>query len=203
MRSDKRQAEPFQDWVCGEVLPTIRKTGGYIATTPEMADEEIMARAILIGQQTIERQKQKIEQLQKQTADQQQLITSQQETIKRAAPKVLFAEAVGKSDDTIPVDLMAKLLAQNGIAIGEKRLFEWLRTNLYISDQRSTWNRPYQKWIERGIFRVETSTWKNPTTGTPHVSYIPRVTTKGQEFFVKIFLKNQPKPLFGTVTTYQ
>lgn len=63
MRSDKPQAEPFQDWVCGEVLPTIRRTGGYIATTPEMTDDEIMAKALMVAQRTIERRTHENQQL--------------------------------------------------------------------------------------------------------------------------------------------
>ena len=200
IRSDSETAKPFRKWVTSEVLPSIRKTGGYMIATADMTDEEIMARAIMIGQKTIERQKERIKALEKQMGEQQLLIDSQSDTIRRQAPKVQFADAVGKSTDTITIDLMAKLLAQNGVTIGEKRLFEWLRKNLYLSDQKSTWNRPYQKWIERGIFRVETSTWKNPSTGSMHTSYTPRITPKGQEYFVRLFLKSQPTPIFGAVT---
>lgn len=187
-------ARQFKQWVTSEVLPSIRKTGGYIATTADMTDEEIMARAILIGQRTIERQAARIAELQDQNQHQQKLI-------EQAKPKVQFAEAVGKCDDTIPVDLMAKLLAQNGVPnMGEKRLFDWFRRNGYISDQRSTWNRPYQKWVERGLFRVETSKWVDKSSGTVHLSYIPRITTKGQQYFVQKFCANLPQ-FFGTIQT--
>ena len=200
LQSSSPNVKAFRKWVTSEVLPSIRKTGGYMIATADMTDEEIMARAIMIGQKTIERQKERIKALEKQMGEQQLLIDSQSDTIRRQAPKVQFADAVGKSTDTITIDLMAKLLAQNGVTIGEKRLFEWLRKNLYLSDQKSTWNRPYQKWIERGIFRVETSTWKNPSTGSMHTSYTPRITPKGQEYFVRLFLKSQPTPIFGAVT---
>lgn len=125
----------------------------------------------------------------------------QQQIIEKAKPKVQFAEAVGKCDDTIPVDLMAKLLAQNGVPnMGEKRLFDWLRKNGYISDQRSTWNRPYQKWVERGLFRIEESKWVDKSSGNVHTSYTPRITTKGQQYFVQKFCSNLPQ-FFGTIQT--
>ena len=78
MRSDKPQAEPFQDWVCGEILPTIRKTGGYITTMPEMSDAEIMAKAMIVAQNTIANRNARIQQLQAENAGQKQLIAQMQ-----------------------------------------------------------------------------------------------------------------------------
>lgn len=78
MRSDKPQAEPFQDWVCGEVLPSIRKTGGYITTTPEMSDAEILAKAVLVAQTTIANRETRIKQLESENAEQKQLISKMQ-----------------------------------------------------------------------------------------------------------------------------
>ena len=78
MRSDKPQAEPFQDWVCGEVLPSIRKTGGYITTTPEMSDAEILAKAVLVAQTTIANRETRIKQLENENAEQKQLISKMQ-----------------------------------------------------------------------------------------------------------------------------
>lgn len=183
LQSSSPNVKPFRKWITSEVIPSIRKTGGYIAATADMTDEEIMARAILIGQKTIERQAARISELQDQNQHQQKLI-------EQAKPKVLFADAVGKCDDTISVDLMAKLLAQNGVEIGEKRLFEWLRKNKYISDQKKTWNRPFQEWVRSGILRIEESKWVDKSNGNVHTSYTPRVTTKGQRHFVKKFCAN-------------
>ena len=90
MRSDKPQAEPFQDWVCGEVLPSIRKSGGYIATKEDDTPEMIMARAILVANETITRQKKQIEEAKRQ-------IEQKDEKIAQDAPKVLFADAVSTS----------------------------------------------------------------------------------------------------------
>ncbi len=78
MRSDKPQAEPFQDWVCGEVLPSIRKTGGYITTTPEMSDAEILAKAVLVAQTTIANRETRIKQLENENAEQKTLIQQMQ-----------------------------------------------------------------------------------------------------------------------------
>ena len=78
MRSDKPQAEPFQDWVCGEVLPTIRKTGGYIAASSTMSDAEIMAKAVLVAQTTIDKRNERIRQLEEENAGQKQLIAQMQ-----------------------------------------------------------------------------------------------------------------------------
>lgn len=78
MRSDKPQAEPFQDWVCGEVLPTIRKTGGYIATNAEMSDAEILAKAVLVAQATINNRNERIKQLEAENAGQKTLIAQMQ-----------------------------------------------------------------------------------------------------------------------------
>lgn len=78
MRSDKPQAEPFQDWVCGEVLPSIRKTGGYITTTPEMSDAEILAKAVLVAQTTIANRETRIKQLESENEEQKTLIQQMQ-----------------------------------------------------------------------------------------------------------------------------
>lgn len=78
MRSDKPQAEPFQDWVCGEVLPSIRKTGGYITTTPEMSDAEILAKAVLVAHTTIANRETRIKQLETENAEQKRLISKMQ-----------------------------------------------------------------------------------------------------------------------------
>ena len=78
MRSDKPQAEPFQDWVCGEVLPSIRKTGGYITATTEMSDAEILAKAVLVAQTTIANRETRIKQLESENAEQKTLIQQMQ-----------------------------------------------------------------------------------------------------------------------------
>lgn len=84
MRSDKPQAEPFQDWVCGEVLPAIRKTGGYIATTEEESPEEIMAKALLVAQATIKRKEERMKQLEAETEQQRETIELQDTEIKKS-----------------------------------------------------------------------------------------------------------------------
>ncbi|MCJ0429953.1 phage antirepressor KilAC domain-containing protein, partial [Clostridioides difficile] len=97
-------AKAFKRWVTNEILPSIRKTGGYIHTTEDMSDDEIMARALQVAQKTIEKKSREIEEKDK--------------VIQLQQPKVLFADAVASSDDSILVGELAKLLKQNGIDTG-------------------------------------------------------------------------------------
>ncbi|MBF9874610.1 phage antirepressor KilAC domain-containing protein, partial [Clostridioides difficile] len=117
-KSKKEEAEKFQDWVTDEVLPSIRKTSGYIHTTEDMSDDEIMARALKVAQKTIEKKSREIEEKDK--------------VIQLQQPKVLFADSVASSDNSILVGELAKLLRQNGIDTGQNRLFDWLRNNGYL-----------------------------------------------------------------------
>ena len=161
-------AKAFKRGVTSEVLPAIRKTGGYIPTTPEMSEMEILSRAVLIGQKTIERQKAQLEE---------------------QAPKVLFADSVAASKTSILVGALAKLLKQNGINIGPKRLFKWLRENGYlIKCKGSDWNMPTQKSMEQGLFEIKETIINNPD-GSTRVTKTSKVTGKGQVYFVNKFLK--------------
>lgn len=171
-------AKKFKHWVTAEVLPAIRKTGGYIPTKDaegnQMSDELIMARALQITQRTIEEQK--------------KVIVQQQQTIMEQAPKAFFHDCVAESDDTCSVAEMAKMIEENGYPMGQKRLFEWLRNNHYLCVRPgSFYNTPYQEWIERGIFRIETTINFGPD-GSEYVSHVTRVTGKGQAYFINIFI---------------
>ncbi len=117
MQSRKPIAKQFKKEV-KKILKEIRKTGGYIHTTEDMSDDEIMARALQVAQKTIEKKSREIEEKDK--------------VIQLQQPKVLFADAVASSDDSILIGELAKLLKQNGINTGEKRLFAWLRDNGYL-----------------------------------------------------------------------
>ena len=183
MRSDKPQAEPFQDWVCGEVLPSIRKTGGYIAAKPDDTPEEIMARALLIAQDTMKRQGERISRLQAESKEQADKIAAD-------ASKVLFANALKASDRSILVGELAKILKQNGCDTGQKRLFAWLRENGYLMKGGSERNQPTQRSMELGLFEVTKGVVTRPDD-TVITTVTTKVTAKGQEYFINKFINGK------------
>ena len=170
-------AKAFKRWVTSEVLPAIRRTGGYIPITPQMSEQEIMARAVQISMNTIAQQK---EQLSKQA-----------EQLEQQAPKVLFAESVASSSSSILVFDLAKLLKQNGVQIGGNRLFTWLRENGYLVKRKgSDYNMPTQRSMNLGLFEIKESTHTH-ADGHVTVNRTPKVTGKGQIYFVSKFLQKE------------
>lgn len=175
MRSDKPQAEPFQDWVCGEVLPFIRKHGAYM--TNDTLEKALTSPDFLIQLATNlkEEQRKRIEAEQK---------------IRSDAPKVLFADAVSTSRRSCLIAELAKILQQNGIKIGQNRLFDWLRKNGYLCQKGQYYNQPSQKSMELGLFEIKQTTINKPD-GSVLVSTTTKVTGKGQIYFVDKFLNAQ------------
>lgn len=169
-------AKRFKRWVTGEVLPAIRKTGGYIGGTKSMTEAEIMARAVLIGQRTIEEQKRKIDNLQNE--------------IDVNRPKVLFADAVSASHTSILVGELAKILRGNGCNIGQNRLFERLRNDGYLMKCGTSKNIPTQRAMEMGLFEIKEGSYINGS-GVNVITKTTKVTGKGQTFFVNKFLREQ------------
>ncbi len=169
MRSRKPEAKEFQRWVTHEVLPAIRKTGGYIPTTDADDDMTILAKAVMIGQRTMEAQKQKI--------------TEQQTRIVGLEPKARFADAVAASDGTCLVGELAKMLRQNGMDIGQNRLFRLLQADGYLGKSGSNRNVPTQRAMELGLFRIKETTVTH-ADGHTTVSRTPKVTGKGQRYFI-------------------
>ena len=180
MRSDKPQAEAFQDWVCGEVLPSIRKQGGYISTTEEDTEETILARAVLLAQATIEKKNKQIEQMKED-------IYVLEEEIETNAPKVLFADAVSTSQRSCLISELAKILTQNGYEIEQNRLFKKLREDGYLCKQGSYYNQPTQRAMEMGLFEIKQTSITKPD-GAIIVNVTPKVTGKGQIYFINKFL---------------
>lgn len=175
-QSRKPEAEKFQDWVTSEVLPSIRKTGGYIATKEDDTPEMIMARAILVANETIERQKQRI--------------AEQNARMESNAPKVLFAESLRAADRSILIGELAKILKQNGYDTGQKRLFQYLRDNGYLMKSGSSKNQPTQKSMDSGLFEMTTRTIAG-ADGLTIAKVTTKVTVKGQEYFInKLIPKN-------------
>ena len=162
MRSRKPEAKAFQRWVTHEVLPALRRDGGYMVARDE-TPEQTMARAVLLAQQTIDRQKGRIAELE---------------------PKALFADAVAASDGTCLVGELAKMMRQNGVDVGQNRLFAMLREDGYLGNVGSNRNVPTQRAMDLGLFRIK-ETAVTHSDGHVTINRTPKVTGKGQIYFVK------------------
>jgi len=167
--SRKPEAKQFKRWITHEVIPSIRKNGGYIANQENLTPEQIVANALIVAQNII--------------AEKDKLLEEQK-------PKVLFADAVSASKTSILVGELAKILKQNGIDIGQNRLFEWLRKKSYLISRKGTdYNMPTQYSMERGLFEIKETTITH-SDGHISVSKTVKVTGKGQQYFVNKFLQN-------------
>lgn len=167
------KCKKFKKWITHEVLPKIRKTGGYIPTNEDMTDEEIMAKALLVAQKTIKNKN--------------ELIESQNKRIEEMKPKEIFADAVSTSTDTILVGKLAKILRQNGINIGQNRLFKWLRDNGYLIKRNGAdYNMPTQYSMDLGLFKIK-ETAITHSDGHVTINKTPKVTGKGQIYFINKF----------------
>lgn len=173
MKSKLPDAEKFQDWVCEEVLPSIRKHGGYITAQQNDTPEEIMARALIVAQETLKRKEQRL--------------IEAESKIQQDAPKVLFADAISTSQRSCLIAELAKILQQNGVNIGQNRLFSWMRDNGYLCQKGQYYNQPTQKSMELGLFEIKQTTITKPD-GTVLVTTTTKVTGKGQIYFVNKFL---------------
>lgn len=122
-------------------------------------------------------------------AAQAEQIEQQQKKIQADAPRVLFSQAVETSQDSILIGELAKIICQNGVATGEKRLFVWLRENGYLCRFGERYNQPTQKALEMGLFEMKKTTIQLPS-GETIVSVTTKVTGKGQVYFVNKFLHN-------------
>lgn len=179
MKSKMPQAEQFQDWVCMQVLPSIRKHGAYM--TPEKIEE------VLLNPDTLIKLATNLKQEQQRRIIAECKVTFLEEVTIENAPKVLFATAVEGSDHSCLVGELAKVLCQNGIEIGQNRLFEWLRENNYLCTKGESHNIPTQKAMEMGLFELKKRTVNKPD-GTSIVTTTPKITGRGQIYFVNKFL---------------
>lgn len=166
LESRKKEAKKFRKWITHDVLPSIRKTGGYISGQETMTDAELMAKALLVANKQIEQRNKQIEEMQ---------------------PKAIFADAVSASKTSILIGDLAKIICQNGIQIGQKRLFEWLRQNGYLIKSGASKNMPMQRYVEQGLFEVKESNVCNPD-GSVRVTKTTKITGKGQLYFINKFL---------------
>ena len=172
--SRKPEAKLFKRWITHEVIPAIRKTGGYIANSENLSDEELMAKAYIIAQNTIRQRDERIKALEcKVEAD---------------APKVLFADSVAASSQSILIGELAKILRQNGVEIGQNRLFERLRKERYLGTSGEYYNIPTQRSMEMGLFEIKKRSINSPD-GRNIISTTVKVTGRGQQYFINHFLK--------------
>lgn len=170
------KAKQFKRWVTSEILPAIHKRGAYM--TDEALEKALTSPDFLIKLAT-ELKTEKDKRLQ---AEQQ---------IEANKPKVIFADAVSASDNTILIGDLAKLIKQNGQPLGQKRLFSWLRENGYlIKRQGADYNSPTQKAMELGVFKIK-ETAITHADGHVSVSKTVKVTGKGQQYFINRFLGQQ------------
>ena len=165
--SKLESAVRFKHWVTSEVLPAIRRTGGYQMPAPQ--GKELLALAVLEAQKTIEAQNTEIE---------------------RMKPKAIFADAVSASTSSILIGDLAKLLRQNGVDTGQKRLFEQLRNEGYLMKAGSSRNMPTQRYVADGLFQIKETVISNPD-GSVRMTKTTKVTGKGQQYFLNKYLKNK------------
>lgn len=170
MQSRKPIAKQFKKGV-KRILHEIRTNGGYMTAIADETPEQTMARAILIAQATMKRQREQLEQ--------------QQKLIEEQKPKVKLADTITATAESIPVNMLAKFMAQKGYNVGEHRLFKYLRENGYIGRRGNHANVPCQRYIDMGLFEIQES------TDGQHTSIVPMVTGKGQLYFINKFTEDK------------
>ena len=171
--SRKPEAKAFKRWITHEVIPSIRKHGAYM--TPETLEAAMLNPDYLL----------KVATALKEETDKRKALESK---VQADAPKVLFADSVAASSSTVLVGELAKIMRQNGVDMGERRLFRWMRDNGYLIKRNGTdYNMPTQASMEQGLFRIK-ETVINHSDGHTSVSKTPKVTGKGQTVFLNKFL---------------
>lgn len=169
-------AKKFKRWITSEVIPSIRKHGAYM--TPDKLEEVLLSPDTLM-------------QLAQNLKDEQEKRKALQEQVEAQRPAVLFAGAVETSKSSILIGELAKVLKQNGVNIGQNRLFDWMRQNGYLIRRNgSDYNMPTQRAMEMGLFEIKETTIVH-ADGHTHINKTPKVTGKGQVYFVDLFLSGK------------
>lgn len=161
-------AKRFKRWITSEVLPALRRQGGYMLTSENETPEQIMARALKIADEALKRKDALIEEL---------------------TPKALFCDAVSVSKNTCLIGELAKLMRQNGVDIGQNRLFERLRQDGYLCRHGSNHNVPTQRAVDAGLFVIK-ETVISHADGHTTLQRTPKVTGKGQRYFIEKYVLN-------------
>lgn len=172
LKSRKPEAKAFKRWITHEVIPAIRKTGGY--HVPQSPAEQ-MAQGILAAQKLL--------------AERDATIAKQNEQIAVLTPKGIFADAVTASKTSILVGGLAKLIKQQGIDIGQKRLFAWMRENGFLIKHGTEKNMPTQRAMDMKLFEVKEGSYVDGN-GVNRITRTTKVTGKGQVYFVNRFLSD-------------
>lgn len=156
-------AKAFKRWITHEVIPSIRKTGGYIEGQEHMSDADLMAKALLVAQRQIAQRDKQLQEMQ---------------------PKALFADSVCASSTSILIGELAKILKQNGVATGQNKLFAWMRDNGYLIRRKGAdYNMPTQRSMEMQLFEIK-ETVVTHADGHTSINKTTKVTGKGQVYFV-------------------
>lgn len=165
-------AKRFKHWITSEVIPSIRKTGSYnlpqtyADALRELANKAEEAERLALVNRKLEEQN------------------------LRMRPKEIFADAVATSKTSILVGELAKLITQNGVQIGQNRMFKWLRENGYLMSSGTSCNMPKQRYVEQGLFEIKESNIQN-ADGSVRITRTTKVTGKGQQYFINKFLKGE------------
>ena len=177
LQSSSPNVKPFRKWITSEVLPSIRKTGSY--SIANLSRKEL---AMMVIQAEEEKERLMLENKQ------------QAAVIEEQKPKTVFADAIVGSKSSCLIGELAKIISQNGHKIGQNRLFVWLRQNHYLGTHGEYYNIPNQKYIEQGLFEIKKTT--HSENGVMKTTSTPKVTGKGQQYFINLFLR-QDRNLFG------
>ena len=162
------KAKEFKRWITNEVIPSIRKNGGYIANQENLSDDELMAKALLVAQNKI---------------------NEKNKVIENMKPNYLIDKAVTGNSKSITIGNFANILIQNGRKdLGQNKLFEWFRQNGYLSNKKGlNWNKPTYKATSQNLFEVKEVTIEH-NNGFKTTSFTPLITSKGQEKFIDLFI---------------
>lgn len=170
------KAKDFKRWVTSEVLPSIRKHGGYLAGQEQMTPEQMVLASMRY--------------LESKISEQQATIDDQAGQLEAQKPKVLFADAVGASDGTCLVGELAKMLTQAGYTVGQNRLFRQLRDDGFLGKVGQNRNVPLQRWLEQGLFRIKETAITHPD-GHVTLNRTTKVTGKGQRYLIDYYTKGK------------
>lgn len=168
MQSRMPKAQQFKNAV-KKILTQIRTTGGYIPVKSGDTDAEILSRAVLIAKATIDRQGEEIDALNKELSE--------------ARPLAEYAKAVTESKDTMLIRTFSKIVRQNGIIIGEKRLFQWFRDKGYLLTAGEAQNTPSQRAMEMKLFEIKEMVLRS-SSGEVKTRITPKLTGKGRVYFL-------------------